>query len=90
MKRHKWKLGLVCLEILLILMQDKCTVCMEHTICLEINLDALDGTLDDVCHMESRFGLYRNTVSFSARYVHGLRVMHHSLRNHFGGTCWYS
>jgi len=45
--------------------------------------------LDDVCHMESRFGLFTNSVSFSARYVHGLRLMHHSLRNHFGSTCWY-
>jgi hypothetical protein len=39
--------------------------------------------LDDVCHMESLFGLFRNSVSFGARYVHGLRLMHHSLRNHF-------
>jgi len=45
--------------------------------------------LDDVCHMESHFGLFRNSVSFSARYVHGLRLMHHSLRNHFGSTYWY-
>ena len=30
--------------IVLILMQYRCTVCMEHTICLEINLDARDGT----------------------------------------------
>jgi len=44
---------------------------------------------DDVCHMESCFGLFRNSVSFGARYVHGLRVMHHSLRNHFRCTCWY-
>ena len=36
--------------------------------------------LDDVCHMESHFGLFRNSVSFGARYVHGLRLMHHSLR----------
>ena len=43
-KRLKWKLGSVCLEIVLILMQDRCTVCMEYTICLEINLYALDGT----------------------------------------------
>ena len=42
--RLKWKLGSVCLEIVLILMEDRCTVCMEHTICLEINLDAPDGT----------------------------------------------
>jgi len=26
------------------LMQDSCTVCMERIMCLEINLDALDGT----------------------------------------------
>ena len=26
--------------------QDRCTVCMEHTICLEINLDTPDGTVD--------------------------------------------
>jgi len=45
--------------------------------------------LDDVCHMESRFGLFRNSVSFDATYVHGLHLMHHSLRNHFGSTCWY-
>ena len=36
--------------------------------------------LDDVCHMESLFGLFRNSVSFGARLVHGLRIMHHSLR----------
>ena len=45
--------------------------------------------LDGLCHMESLFGLFRNSVSFGARYVHGLRLMHHSLRNHFGSTCWY-
>jgi len=40
-KGLKWKLGL---EIVLILMQDRCTVCKEHTICSEINLDAPDRT----------------------------------------------
>ena len=45
--------------------------------------------LDDVCLMESCFGLFRNSVSFSARYEQGLRLMDHSLRNHFGSTCWY-
>jgi hypothetical protein len=43
-KRLKWKLGLVSLEIVLILMQDRCMVCMENAICLEINLDAPDRT----------------------------------------------
>ena len=40
--------------------------------------------------MESRFGVLRDSISFGARYVHGLRLMHQSLRNHFGSTCWYS
>ena len=62
---------------------------MERTICLEINLDAPNGTQDDVCHMESYFGPFVEIVSFSARYVLGLRLMHHSLRIHFGSTCWY-
>ena len=43
-KRLKWKLGLLCLEIVLILMQDRCTVCMERTIWSEINLDTPNGT----------------------------------------------
>ena len=42
-----------------------------------------------MCHKESRFGLFRNRVSFGARYVHGLRLIHHSLRKDFGSTCWY-
>ena len=37
------KVGSICLEIVLILMQDGCTVCMEHTKSLEISLDAHDG-----------------------------------------------
>ena len=43
-KRLKWKLGSVNLEIVLILMQGRYMVCMEHTICMEINLNALDET----------------------------------------------
>ena len=67
MKRLMWKLGSVCLEIVIILMQDRCMICKEHTICLEINLDAPNGTLDDVCRMESYFGPFVDIVSFSAR-----------------------
>jgi hypothetical protein len=42
--RLKWMLVLVCLEIALILTQDRCTVCVERTIGSKIVLDALDGT----------------------------------------------
>jgi hypothetical protein len=40
----KWNLVSVCLEIMLVSMQDRCTVCAKHTIGLEIILDAPDGT----------------------------------------------
>ena len=43
-KRLKWKLGSLYLDIVLILMQDRYTDCMECTICSKINLDAPDGT----------------------------------------------
>ena len=40
----KWKLDSVCLEKVLILTQDRCTVGAERTIGSEIGLDAPDGT----------------------------------------------
>jgi hypothetical protein len=40
----KWKLVSDSLEIVLILMQDRCTVCAKHTIGLEIILDTTDET----------------------------------------------
>ena len=43
MTRLKCKLVSVYLEIVLILTQDRCMVCVEHTIGLEIILDAPDG-----------------------------------------------
>ena len=42
--RLKWKLDSVYLEIVLILMQDRCMVCAEHTKGSEIVLDAPHGT----------------------------------------------
>jgi hypothetical protein len=39
----KWKLVLVYLEIVLVSVQDRCTVCADCTIGLEIILDASDG-----------------------------------------------
>jgi hypothetical protein len=42
--RLKWKLDLVRLEIVLILMQDRCMICTERTTGLEVVLDAPDVT----------------------------------------------
>ena len=39
-----WNLVSIRLEIVLVLVQDSCTVCTECTIGSEIVLDALDGT----------------------------------------------
>ena len=40
----KWKVVSVLSDIVLIMMQDRSTVCIEHTIGAEIVLDTLDGT----------------------------------------------
>ena len=40
----KWKPVLVLSDMVLILTQDRCTVCVERTIGSEIVLDAPDGT----------------------------------------------
>jgi hypothetical protein len=42
--RLKWKLVSVYLEIVLILIQDRCTVCAKRTVGSEIILGAPDGT----------------------------------------------
>ena len=42
--RVKWKLVSVRLEIVLVLVQDRCTVCGKHTIGSKIILDAPSGT----------------------------------------------
>jgi hypothetical protein len=42
--RLKWKVVSVRLEIVLILTQDRCTVCAERSIGLEIVMDAPIGT----------------------------------------------
>jgi hypothetical protein len=46
--------------------------------------------LHDVGHVESRFGLFGDSVSVGARLVHGLCLTYHWLINHFGRTLWYS
>jgi hypothetical protein len=55
------------LEIVLILMQDRSTICTEHTTGSEIILEVADGTLSDVGHVESRFGMFGDSVSVSTR-----------------------
>jgi hypothetical protein len=45
--------------------------------------------LGDVGHVESHLFLFGDSISVSARLVHGLLQMYHQLRHHFGCTRWY-
>jgi hypothetical protein len=63
----KWNFVSVYLEIVLLLMQDRCTVCAKHTIGFEIILDAPDGTTFHEVQLEARFGLFRDSANIDAR-----------------------
>ena len=52
--RLKWKLVSVHLKIVLMLSQDRCTVCVERIIGSKIILDAPMELLGDVGHVECR------------------------------------
>jgi hypothetical protein len=51
----------------LILTQDRCTVCTERTIGSQIVFDAPDGLVSDMGRVESRFSPFGDSVSVSAR-----------------------
>ena len=57
----------VCLEIVLVSVQDSCMVCGKHTIGSETVLDAPMVLLGDEAHMHARFGLFRDSTSLDTR-----------------------
>ena len=67
MTRLKYKLVSVYLEIVLVLMQDRCTVCTERTIGSEIILAAPDDTPRDDGQVKAHFSPFRDSVNLSAR-----------------------
>jgi hypothetical protein len=60
-------LTLVCLEMVLILMKDRCTICVERTTSSEIIWTHPMELLCDVGHVESRSGMFGDNVSFGSR-----------------------
>jgi hypothetical protein len=44
-------------------MQDRCTVCVERTIGLEIILDASDVVLGDEAQLDARFSLFGDSAN---------------------------
>jgi hypothetical protein len=86
----EWNLVLVRLEIVLLSVQDRCKVCTEHTIGIEIILEALDRLLGDEAQLEARFHPFGDCATLGARLVHGLCRTFRRLRNSVGGTRWNS
>ena len=62
-----WNLVSIHLEIVLVLVQHRCTVCVEHTIGSEIIWINPMELLGDVGHVEPRFDPFRDSVSVGAR-----------------------
>jgi hypothetical protein len=60
-------LVLVCLEIVLTLTQDRCTVCVERTIGSESFWMHPMDLLGDISHVESRFNPFGDNGTVSAR-----------------------
>jgi len=63
----KWKLVLVHLEVVRILIQDRCMVCAKRTIGLENFLTHPMELLGGMGHVESYFGPFGHSVSVGAR-----------------------
>jgi len=63
----KCELILLSLEIVLISVQDRCTVCAECATGMEIILVIPDGTLGYVGQGEAHFSPFEDSVSLDAR-----------------------
>jgi hypothetical protein len=62
-----WNFISVRLEIVLVSVQHRCTVCAKRTIGSEIVCTHPMEVLGDVGHVESHFGVFRDNVSVGAR-----------------------
>ena len=62
-----WKLLSVRLEIVLVLVQDRCTVCAKRTIGLDIDFNAPMVLLGDEAQVEARFSPFGDSANLDAR-----------------------
>ena len=62
-----WKLVSVRLEIVLVLVQDRCTVCAKRTIGLGIIFNAPMVLLGDEAQLEARFSACGDSANLDAR-----------------------
>ena len=78
------------LETVLVSVQDWCTVCGKHTMAQKSFWTHQVVVLVDKAQVEARFGPLGDSANLDSRKVHGLRRTYHRLKNHFGGTRWFS
>ena len=62
-----WKLVLVRLEIVLVSVQDRCTVCAKRTIGLDSIINAPMVLLGDEAQVEAHFSPYGDSANLDAR-----------------------
>ena len=68
MTRLKWNLVSVRLDIVLVLVQDRCTVCAKHTIGSEIIFDRTDGKARrDEAQVDACFVLFGDSAKLDIR-----------------------
>jgi hypothetical protein len=84
-----WNLIPFRLEMVIVSVQDRCTVCANRTIGSDIVL-GLMVHLGDVAQLEAHFGPFRDSANLDATSMHGLRRTYHRLRNRLGCTRWKS
>jgi hypothetical protein len=82
---------LVCLETVLVSVQDRCTVCTECTTGIEKSFWTHSmGLLGDDAQVKAWFHLFGDSATLDARLGNGLRRTYRRLRNSIGGTRWNS
>ena len=62
-----WNLVSLYLEIVLVLVQDRCMVCAKHTIGLDIVFNAPMVLLGDEAQLEARFSSCGDSANLDAR-----------------------
>ena len=62
-----WNLTYFSLEIVLVLVQDRCTVCAKRTIGSEIISDAPMGLLGDEAQVKARFSPFGDSANLDPR-----------------------
>jgi hypothetical protein len=62
-----WNLVSIHLDTVLVLVQDRFTVCTKRTIGSEIVLDVPDGLLGDEAQVDAYFGLFGDSANLDAR-----------------------